>query len=79
MSILENIQKDSQDGLGVQVDDDELKSIAKLAEEQTMLEAVIKEAELQLKGHKEKLKQIAELQLSVLVFLYDLLIVAPLL
>jgi len=63
MTILKNIEKDSQDSLGVQVNDNELRSIAELAEEQTMLEAVIKDAELQLKGHKEKLKQIAEVQL----------------
>jgi len=63
MSIYDSIEKDSQDSLGVQVDDGELKTIAELAEKQAELEVVIKEAEQQLKLHKEKLKQIAEVQL----------------
>tara|TARA_R110000850_G_scaffold37592_2_gene98988 strand:+ start:13 stop:579 length:567 start_codon:yes stop_codon:yes gene_type:complete len=63
MSILENMEKDGQDGLGVQLDDGELKTIAELAEKQASLEAVIKNAEAQLKGYKEELKQVAEVQL----------------
>ena len=63
MAIIDEIQKDSKDENKIKVKDNELSTIAILAEKQTYLEEKVKAKEKQLKTLKEELKEIAEVQL----------------
>ena len=63
MTILKNIEEDSKDEMGVNVEDGELKTISELALKQSQLEEKVSEKESELKSIKQELKEIAEVQL----------------
>ena len=63
MTILKNIEEDSKNEMGVDVDDGGLKTISELALKQSQLEEKISDQEMELKLTKQELKEIAEVQL----------------